>query len=214
MSPLRQAKGFTLVELAIALTIIGLIIGGLVLGGSAVMESARTSTLLGQIKDLAAASRDFKNRYGYFPGDLPNAGTLIKTEVISSDCDKPAAGKVGDGVVDTTPITESTCALEHLVKARMLIKVEMEGGNYVIRHPFGGGTVALGATAANENVVRVSNLPCNIALQIDGKLDNASTTPLAAGSGFVTGLDSSNASIDTCTPGGANDPVTFLLIRY
>lgn len=209
MKRLRMAKGFTLVELAISLTIIGLILGGLVLGGSAVLESTRISTLLGQIKDLATTSRDFKNRYGYFPGDLPNAGAQISG---LTGCSYGVAGQVGNGIVDTT--SESTCALEHLVKARMLSKVELDSGNYVIRHPFGSGNVALGATAANENAVRVSNLPCNIALQIDGKLDNASATPLATGPGFVTGLDSSDAGINTCTPGGTNDPVSTLLIRY
>lgn len=217
MKTLRTAKGFTLVELAISLTIIGLIIGGLVLGGSAVLESARTSTLLGQIKDLAAASRDFKNRYGYFPGDMPKAKTFVTAGIIDScnyDPDSPG-GIHGNGIVNSA---EEACALEHLVKARMLSKVEMEGSNYVIRHPFGGGTVSLGATTANENAVLVSNLPCNIALRIDGKLDNASDKPLAkdpaSPTNFVTGLDSSGTSIDTCTPGGTNDPVATLLILY
>lgn len=207
MSP-RKEQGFTLVEIAIVLIVVTLLLGGVMVGGSAVMENARTANLIGQIKDLAAASRDFKSRYGYYPGDLPNALTLITTDGgVSAGCTYVAVDKVGNGIVDT--VTESACALEHLVKARMLSKVELSGSNYRIPHPFGGGEVSLWHTASNENAVRVTNLPCKIALRIDDKLDNASTTPLA--SGFVT---SGSGSITGCVPGGANDPLGILLIRY
>ena len=204
----RNQKGFTLIEIAIVLIIVTLILGGIMVGGSAVLENARTASLLGQIKDLAAASRDFKSRYGYYPGDLPNAATLITTDGgVSTGCSYAVSATVGNGIVNST--TESSCAFEHLVKARMLTKVELSGSNYRIPHPFGGGEVSLWYTATNENAVRVTNLPCKIALRIDEKLDNASNTPLAlgfvtSGSGFITG----------CVPGGLNDPVATLLIRY
>jgi len=211
MFPCNQ-KGFTLIEVAIVLVVITLILGGIIVGGSAVLENARTASLLGQIKDLAAASRDFKSRYGYFPGDLPNAATLISTDgVVSSSCSYPAVGNVGNGIVDTT--NESRCALEHLVKARMLSKVELSGSNYLIPHPFGGGDVTLSVMpATRENAVRVTNLPCKYALRIDDKLDNASTTPLASGS--VIGIGSMNVAISGCVTGGANDPVGLILVRY
>jgi prepilin-type N-terminal cleavage/methylation domain-containing protein len=212
MNPPRSAKGFTLVELSIALVIIALLLGGMIVGGSSVMESAKISSLIGQIKDLSAASREFKTRYGYYPGDLPNAAIFITADGgISAGCSYPASSNVGNGIVDTA--TESACALEHLVKARLLNKAALIGGSYVIQHPFGGGNVSLSVvTASNENAIRVTGLPCSIALQIDSKMDNAAATPL--GLGFVTGWDSSIASIATCAPGGANDPVPSLLIRY
>ena len=208
----QRENGFTFVELAIALVVIALLIGSIAVGGSAVMESARTSSLIGQIKDLAAASREFKTRYGYYPGDLPNAATFITMDGgVSAGCSYAVSATVGNGIVDTE--TERTCAIEHLVKVRLLSKVEMNGGDFVIPHPFGGGNVSLSVIAAtNENAISVSNIPCRIALQIDSKLDNGSVTPL--GAGFVTGWDSSNTAINTCTPGGADDPVANLLIRY
>lgn len=204
----RSEKGFTLIEIAIALAVISLLLGGIIVGANSVIENAKTANLLEQIKDLAAASRDFKSRYGYFPGDLPNASTLITTEGgISAACSYAVSASVGNGIVNTA--TESSCALEHLVKARMLSKVELNGSNYVIPHPFGGGEVSLWVTSGNENAVRVTNLPCEIALRIDDKFDNASSTPFA--SGFVT---SNSGFVTGCTPGVANDPVASLLVRY
>jgi prepilin-type N-terminal cleavage/methylation domain-containing protein len=212
MSHLRAVGGFTLVELAIALVVIALLIGGVSIGGSALIESARLSSLISQIKDLSAAAREFKSRYGYFPGDLPNAGTLITTDGgVSAGCSYMVSATVGNGSVDTA--TESGCAIEHLVKARLLSKVEMIGGVYAIRHPFGGGVVTLTVIpATGENAVGVSNVPCSAVLQIDSKLDNASPTPLSVG--VVTALDGSNSAINTCTPSGASDPVSMMKIRY
>lgn len=205
-----KQNGYTLIEVAIVLVVLALILGGVFVGGSAVLENARTATLLGQIKDLAAASRDFKSRYGYFPGDLPNAAALVTTDGgVSAGCSYSGltSATVGNGLVDTA--TESRCALEHLIKARMLNKVELSAGNYAISHPFGGGDVSLWSTSTKENAVRVTNLPCKIALRIDDKLDNASGTPLT--SGFVT---SESGGASTCTLGVDNGPMVVILIRY
>lgn len=206
-----KKNGYTLIEVAIVLVVVALILGGVFVGGSAVLENARTATLLGQIKDLAAASRDFKSRYGYFPGDLPNAASLITTGGgISAGCSYAVSATVGNGLVDT--VTESRCALEHLVKAQLLSKVEIDGAGYRIPHPFGGGEASLWFTATNENAVRVTNVPCTIALRIDDKFDNASATPLLLG--FVTGFNAGGGALRTCAAGGSSDPVPTLLVRY
>lgn len=204
-------RGYTLIELAIVLVVVGLFLGGVFVGGSAVLENARTAALLGQIKDLAGASRDFKSRYGYYPGDLPNAATLITTDGgVSASCSYGAFGNVGDGIVNSTQ--ETACALEHLVKARMLSKVESSAGSYRIPHPFGGGEVSFWHTPGNENAVRVTNVPCRIALRVDEKLDNASSVPLL--SGMVVGFDAGGVAVRSCTSGGVHDPIPVLLVSY
>lgn len=211
MRSLREQGGYTLIELALVLVVVALFLGGVFVGGSAVLENARTATLLGQIKDLAAASREFKARYGYFPGDLPNAASLITADGgVSAGCSYAAGGNAGNGIVDTA--TESRCALEHAVKSRMLSKVELNGTNYRITHPFGGGEVSLWHTAGNENAVRVTNVPCTIALRVDDKFDNASSMPFLLG--LVVAFDTAGAAIRGCTVGGAHDPVPVLLVRY
>jgi prepilin-type N-terminal cleavage/methylation domain-containing protein len=199
----RGARGFSLVEIAIVLAVIGALVAAVLVKGGAVFGRANTASLLANIKDLAAESRDFKARYSYFPGDLPNAGTYIAG--VSGGCSYAPGGDVGNGIVNTE--TESDCALEHLVKAGMLAKADYDGSRYVIANS--GVRVSLWS-ADSLNVVRISNVPCDVALEIDRKLDSASTgnTP------FTEGSVRAAAGIQTCVPASTNDPVTALLIRY
>ena len=62
--------GFTLVELAIVLVIIGLLIGG-VLVGHDLIKAAEIRSQITQIEKYNAAVNTFKLRTGYLPGDIP-----------------------------------------------------------------------------------------------------------------------------------------------
>ena len=206
-----QERGFTLVEISIVLVVIALLLGGMIVGGNAIIERGRVTSLLSKIKDLGGASRTFKSRYGYFPGDLPNAATSIGG--VSAGCSYAAGGTTGDGLVNTA--TESACALEHLVRADLLAAAELDAGTgqFFIGSGFGSGRVSLWFNSAtNENMVRVTGFPCSIALEIDSKMDNQEANPL--GGGLVVGQDATPAVINTCVVGGANDPVAALLVRY
>jgi len=56
---------------------------------------------------------------------------------------------------------------------------------------------------------------CNgtIALEIDSKFDSA-TAATPFNQGWLTAQDGLGAQIATCVPGGANDPVPTILIKY
>jgi prepilin-type N-terminal cleavage/methylation domain-containing protein len=64
----RQA-GFTLVEIAIVLMILGLLIGG-ILRGQELLSSARVRNLLDQKSSIQTAYLGFLDRYKTIPGDL------------------------------------------------------------------------------------------------------------------------------------------------
>ena len=72
----NRNAAFTLVELAIVMTIIGLLIGG-ILKGQELLENARVTSTIAQVKGYEAATTGFRDIYGGLPGDLPNAGKLI-----------------------------------------------------------------------------------------------------------------------------------------
>src|SRR3989338_6112219 len=76
MTERRRQKGFTLVELAIVITIIGLLIGA-VLKGQKILENARVSATITQVSSIDAAAKTFYDTYGGLPGDLANAPTRL-----------------------------------------------------------------------------------------------------------------------------------------
>ncbi len=76
MKRLQQQKGFTLVELAIVLTIIGLLIGG-ILKGQQLITNARVTAQMAQVQGVEAATTTFNDTYQGLPGDLTTATTRV-----------------------------------------------------------------------------------------------------------------------------------------
>ena len=68
--PDMKKSGFTLVEIAIVIVIIGLIVGG-VLVGRDLINSADIRAQISQIEEFKAAVSTFRVKYGYLPGDMP-----------------------------------------------------------------------------------------------------------------------------------------------
>lgn len=68
--------GFSLVEMAVALVITGILIAG-VLKGTELIESARLNRLVAQIQQYRIAATSFWERYGALPGDFSKASIVI-----------------------------------------------------------------------------------------------------------------------------------------
>jgi prepilin-type N-terminal cleavage/methylation domain-containing protein len=68
MNMMRKQAGFTLVEIAIVLVIIGLLLGG-VLKGQEMIENARIKAVVGEMTGVTAAYNTYVDRYRALPGD-------------------------------------------------------------------------------------------------------------------------------------------------
>lgn len=93
MNSTSNAKdGFTLVELAIVLVIIGLIVAG-VLVGQDMIKSAEIRATISQWEKYNSAMNTFRDKFGGYPGDLRNATNFG----FSSRASATAGATTGDG---------------------------------------------------------------------------------------------------------------------
>lgn len=193
-----RARGWTLVELAIVLAVIAIILG-VVAGatGRSLIGTSHSQAVQATVKDLAEAIARFRERYGYLPGDMPNATTRIPG-VVANSCSVTANGN-GDGQIDAG---EVACVPNHLFNAGFI-----KGGTGPITLSQGERRVTIqvvarsvsavsGFPTSTRNVIEILNLSCRSALELDTKSDDGN---------FASG--NTRASVASCTEGGANDPV-------
>ena len=85
--PIKQTSqaGFTLVELAIVMIIIGLLIAG-VLKGQELIGNARVTSTVAQIKAIDAATSTFKDTYAALPGDMTTPPLAFLTALHLCSC--------------------------------------------------------------------------------------------------------------------------------
>lgn len=120
----NQAQGFTLVELAIALMVIGLLIGG-VLKGQELIENAKVTATLRDLSSYDAAVMIFRNTYNAVPGDMkkPNRIPNCTTEICNSpgNGNGRVASNTNDGGGNSTiAMTEWFNFFTHMTKAGMI----------------------------------------------------------------------------------------------
>lgn len=94
----KRQKGFTLIEIAIVLVIIGLLLGG-VLKGQELINTARVRALNNTVDGITAAWFSFQDRYRAFPGDYLAARAVVN---LSDGAGGPiVASGDGNGLVNT-----------------------------------------------------------------------------------------------------------------
>ncbi len=112
---LRRQRGFTLIEIAIVLVIIGLLLGG-VLKGQELITSARVRNLISQQDGIKAAFFGFQDRYRALPGDYTGAQANANIPNVAA-----TLGGNGDGqILNTAGANEQTIAWTHLSHAGFL----------------------------------------------------------------------------------------------
>ena len=187
----RDQGGFTLVEIAIVMVIIGLLIGG-VLKGQAMIENAKVKRVVKQADEMRAAVMTFYDKYGVYPGDENLANV-------------PAGGGDGAGIGNGGGTIATGAELYEVFRDLSLaglISGTYNGTSDRPKHAFGGNVdlywVDPPGSAPPAHYLRFYNLPADVCLEIDTKNDDGVAT-----TGSVIG--------STAYTSGTNVPTLYLL---
>ncbi|WP_299239149.1 prepilin-type N-terminal cleavage/methylation domain-containing protein [Sulfurihydrogenibium sp.] len=199
-------KGFTLLELAIVLVIIGIILGA-ILKGQELINNAKAKRLLNDTKGLATLQYTFYDRYGRFAGDCDNNGAI---DMYASDAIVPqsfGATSYGFCYNPNSPTADATPdpQWKELGQAQL---VSFSNAREVARNPYSGALYAASTHDKNYtyyNVIVATQVPCYAAKVVDQAIDGS----LDANNGNVRILKGTNFGGDGTGTGDATKPAEW-----
>ena len=198
----RNQSGFTLIEIAIVLVIIGLLLGG-VLKGQELINSAKVKNLATDFRNIPVFIYGYQDKFKALPGDDPTIGTTIPHLTGATACGAVVAGKCnpGNGLIDgnwndTTAASESYIFWQQVRLAGLTtgsidtnpattppavyLPVNAAGGNIGIQS--GTSSLALtpmkdvsGAVIRGTYIICSPNILGKFAKQLDIQLDDGNT---------------------------------------
>jgi prepilin-type N-terminal cleavage/methylation domain-containing protein len=202
----RNQSGFTLIEIAIVLVIIGLLLGG-VLKGQELINSAKVKNLATDFRNIPVFIYGYQDKFRALPGDDANVAGHIAGATLATT----PAGSVGNGIINgnwntATQTDESYLFWQHVrlagltsgsttVGAADYLPVNAAGGPIGIQ----SGTSVVAASPINAtagaNPIRGTYIICSpnilgkFAKQLDIQLDdgNTATGSMMAGTATVAG---------------------------
>ncbi len=103
----RNQSGFTLIEIAIVLVIIGLLLGG-VLKGQELINSAKVKNLASDFRNIPLYIYTYQDKYHALPGDDPLASIHVSSAVTATTPANDAGNGRIDGKWDSTTATDES----------------------------------------------------------------------------------------------------------
>ncbi len=175
----KRQSGFTLIEIAIVMVIIGLLLGG-VLKGQEMINNSRVRNAISSLDGIAAAIYSYQDRYAALPGDDPNANARWGGLVVDGD----GNGLIDGGWTSIASADESAMVWEHLRQAGLITGAPITAADSMVppTHPFGGvfGVEEAGGGSGGDNdtgiasgiIICMNNMAAEFGEILDRNLDD------------------------------------------
>lgn len=175
-APGRCAGGFTLIEAAIVLVIIGLILG-VVLQGQALIRNAEYRSFKDQISEYQSAYYAFRDRYNARPGDFAAASDRLDSDLTSGSDDGDGNGIIDDGPKCSDAANESCLVWQHLRAARLIEGDPLDDGAAASPSHAYNGVFESMFTGDDGNdryadKMLITGVPGHIAARLDADIDD------------------------------------------
>ena len=182
---MKKAQGFTLVEIAIVLVIIGLLLGG-ILKGQEMITQAKIKNVIADFSGISAAYHGYVDRYKKIPGDDPCAGGVVTAGNCGTTTGRWTGATAGNGngqiagkYNSTTATDESRLWWDHLRRAGFVSGVgdsqpfNALTGIIGVQTGDSAGGAALNTGAGFTGIIICSaNLPDKVAIAADTQMDD------------------------------------------
>ncbi len=181
LSRRKAQTGFTLVEIAIVLVIIGLLLGG-VLKGQELIENGRVKNAASDMNGISAAYTSYLDRYRRLPGD--DGPTLAGLQARGGAWANITVAGANNGVINITAqqtlrgtAAEGQAFFQHLRAAGFITGNPADAGvNALPLNAWGGRVGVTNANNQGRTVARLQvclgNVPGKAAAALDVQLDD------------------------------------------
>lgn len=184
----NKQSGFTLIEIAIVLVIIGLLLGG-VLKGQELINSAKVKNFAQDFRQIPLFIYGYQDKYKALPGDDRNAATHVGAAATNAGVTllTPTTGTLGNGVIEgnynSTAATDETVAFWQQVRLAGLAAGSMDFTTpaNVVPTNADGGRIGIQQSAAPITGMGGSYFVCSegiqgkYAKQLDVMMDDGNT---------------------------------------